>query len=211
MHAVIFANGTSEIPNNKIDWIKNSNLIVAADNGAKYCRELAIVPTALIGDLDSVSEDVIDYYQTENVIIIQASPKKDETDLELAMLYAKEQGATAFHVFGALGGRTDMMLTNLLLCMHPTFQDIEMIFYSATEEIFLIRENKSFENQNRKMISLFPLKEDVHGVKSVGLEYVLDDELMQFGLPRGVSNRIISDDAFVSIKSGILVCILFEE
>lgn len=209
MHAVIFANGTSAIPENKKKWIRESNLIVAADNGAKYCEELDILPTAVVGDLDSLDADILKRYDNADVLIIRAKPEKDETDLELAMLFAKEQGATKFYIFGALGGRTDMMLTNLMLSMHPKFKMIEMIFYSEKEEISLIYDKKIFEDEVGKTLSLVALQNDAIGVTTEGMEYPLNDETLFYGVPRGVSNRVISKKASVYLRKGILLCVLF--
>jgi thiamine pyrophosphokinase len=211
MHAVIFSNGTSAIPESKKEWIRQSNLIVAADNGAKYCEELDILPTAVVGDLDSLDADVLRCYENADVLIMHAKPEKDETDLELAMLFAKEQGATKFYIFGALGGRADMMLTNLMLSMHPKFKMIEMIFYSEKEEISLIHDKKIFEDEVGKTLSLVALQNDAIGVTTEGMEYPLNDETLFYGVPRGVSNRVISKKASVRLRKGILLCILFDK
>ena len=210
MHAVIFANGTSAIPESKKEWIRQSNLIVAADNGAKYCEALGIIPTAVVGDLDSLDAEIVKSYEDAGVLILHAKEEKDETDLELAMLFAKEEGAKTFHIFGALGGRTDMMLANLMLSMHPKFKMIEMIFYSEKEEISLIHDKKIFENEVGKTVSLVALQDDVIGVTTEGMEYPLNDETLFYGVPRGVSNRVISKKASVRLRKGVLACIVFD-
>ena len=53
---------------------------------------------------------------------IQQHPAaKDETDLELALVYAANNYPGDIYLFGVLGGRLDQTLANILLLTHPDF------------------------------------------------------------------------------------------
>lgn len=56
-------------------------------------------------------------------------------------------------------------------------------------------------------LSLIPFQDDVVGIITNGLEYALRGETLHFGPARGVSNVIISPEASVTFKSGILLII----
>lgn len=211
MHAILFANGISAVPDNKIEFIKQAELIIAADNGAKYCEALNVMPHVLIGDLDSISETILEKYKKHGVKIIKAPPMKDETDLELALSYAQEQGATMVHLFGALGKRADMTFANLLICLHPDFITLDFRFYTETEEIFLIKDKKEFVGKKNSLLSLIPLCGNVTGVTTEGVAYPLVDEELIYGVPRGVSNSIVSERAWVSVETGSLLCVISSE
>ena len=53
-------------------------------------------------------------------------------------------------------------------------------------------------------LSLIPLGGDAKGVKTQGLVYPLDGEVLTFGFARGVSNRLESGQAKITVGSGLL-------
>ena len=59
-------------------------------------------------------------------------------------------------------------------------------------------------------MSLIALQDDVIGVTTEGMEYPLNDETLFYGVPRGVSNRVISKKASVRLRKGVLVCIVID-
>ena len=61
--------------------------------------------------------------------------------------------------------------------------------------------------QNGDLLSLFPLTNEATGVRTKDLYYPLHDETLRFGRPRGVSNVLISEQAEVSMESGMLLVI----
>ena len=61
-----------------------------------------------------------------------------------------------------------------------------------------------------KTVSLVALQDDVIGVITEGMEYPLNDETLFYGVPRGVSNRVISKKASVRLRKGVLMCIMFD-
>jgi thiamine pyrophosphokinase len=57
-------------------------------------------------------------------------------------------------------------------------------------------------------LSLIPLGGDASGITTHGMVYPLADETLYFGSSRGVSNIILSNQAQVIIKAGILLLCL---
>ena len=62
-----------------------ARFVITADSGADFTRHAMIPVDYIIGDLDSISSDVLDYYQNQETEFITAESYKDETDLELAL------------------------------------------------------------------------------------------------------------------------------
>ena len=46
------------------------------------------------------------------------------------------------------------------------------------------------------------------GVSTQDLEYPLDQENLAFGSTRGVSNVLLADQVVISLREGLLLCIL---
>jgi thiamine pyrophosphokinase len=208
--AIILANGQMEAPTDLSSEIKDSALVIAADGGVHHCLSLGLQPDVLIGDLDSVSPDELLAYRNTGVEILQFPTHKDETDLELALIYAKDQGVKRVTLLGGLGARWDMTLANILLICHPAYANMNIHFLDGTQELFLLKagENTTIDASPGDILSLIPLSEDVSGVTSSGLEYPLKQETLQFGTPRGVSNVFLEHQVQISIKQGLLICIV---
>ena len=208
--AIIVANGRMEAPTNLSSYIKASDFIIAADGGVHHCITLGIQPNLIIGDLDSTSLDELSAFRDAGVEIIHYPTRKDETDLELALTYAKVHGVTQVIILAGLGGRWDMTIANILMISHPLYAMMNIRLLDGTQELFSLRagERSAIHGDPGDILSLIPLVGDVSGVITEGLEYPLNDETLQFGTSRGVSNVLVMDQAFIFIKQGLLLCIV---
>jgi thiamine pyrophosphokinase len=207
MQSIVFANGDLH-PNEKDLKIDDQNLVIAADGGSRHCQQLGIFPDILIGDMDSTNPDLILAWEGMGVKIIRHPVAKDQTDLELALLYAQTQGATKIIVYGAIGGRLDMTLGNLTMLAHPSLNAVVKLVF-GNEQIRLLREGEllTLPGSNGDTVSLIPLDTNGVVVTTKGLEYPLDKEVIEFGISRGISNRMINNGATIHLESGMLAVI----
>lgn len=202
MRCVIVANGTLT---QKIE-IKKNDIIIAADGGTIHCLTQNIYPTIVIGDLDSLTDEAIQEVQKHNTKIIQYPTRKNFTDLELALIHAKDQSADEIIIYGALGARWDQTVANILLPVH--FPSISITIIDEYQELHYIHSGHShmITGERYDTVSLIPLKGDAIGVTTENLEYPLKNETLFFGSSRGVSNRLLSDHAKISLSEGFLLC-----
>jgi thiamine pyrophosphokinase len=205
--AIIFVNGKMDIAPPILNDIHPSDLIIAADGGTQHCKSLGITPNVIIGDFDSLGAADIRSYQQAGIETAQYPTHKDETDLELALLFAANHDATHVFIIGGLGSRWDMTLANILLAVHIRFSQLSIRLLDGSDELAIIRGEGQMDINDRpgNTLSLIPLGGDVTGITTHGLVYPLADETLYFGSSRGVSNVIISDQARVIIKAGILL------
>lgn len=204
MRAIILANGELGTPDLANECLEGADVVICADGGTRHALALGLVPDTVIGDLDSVDDSTRQHLEHSGTRVIAYPRSKDETDLELALLYAVEQGATQIVVLGAKGGRIDHELGNLLLLAHPRLVEVEVRMCCGDQEVLLIRDQAVLEGQVGDLLSLLPIGGDVHGVSSSGLEYALEDETLWFGPARGVSNVFVSPTARVRVRDGVL-------
>jgi thiamine pyrophosphokinase len=208
--AIVFANGRMEVPPELVTHIHTSDLIIAADGGTQHCKSLGITPDVIIGDFDSLDSKEVIAYQQAGVETIQFPIRKDETDLELALQYTLKQEVTEVFIIGALGARWDMTVANILLTGHPMFSRLKIRLLDGSQEITLLRGKgqSDFQGRSGDLISLLPIAGDAHGITTQGLEYPLNDETLNFGSSRGVSNVYLQEHARVSVREGLILCIL---
>lgn len=211
MRAVLFVNGDPPEPTTASRLARTADLVVAVDGGSRHALSLNIVPHVVIGDLDSLEPDLRVRLVEAGTRFLPYPTEKDETDLELALLYASEQGADEIFILGALGKRIDQTLANLLLLAHPTLTGIQVRIVAGRQEAFLIRDEASITGHPGDTVSLIPIGGDAHGVTTEGLKWTLADETLRLGPARGVSNVLLGREARVYVREGLLLCVVIHQ
>ncbi|OGO18751.1 MAG: thiamine diphosphokinase, partial [Chloroflexi bacterium RBG_16_48_8] len=182
--------------------------VIAANGGSLHAETLGLPIHAVIGDLDSLSEETQAALSAQDIYIQRAPSEKDETDLELALIYAAEQGAREIVVLGAFGGRIDMSIANLLLLTHPQLAKIRIEIWNGTQTAWIIRPpGDEVQGQVGDTLSLIPLKGEAKGVTTRNLAYPLNDEMLPAGPSRGLSNVLTSSTASVRLREGFLLAV----
>jgi len=206
MTILIFANGDLERGPWLQPYLAEASLIIAANGGARHLYPLQRPPDIIIGDLDSLPEELRTWLQTAGSQINQHPPDKNETDLELALLLAI-QHQQEIYVLGALGGRLDQTLANILLLAHPALQGHKVQLITPYQRAWLVEGYSQVNGRPGDTISLISLDRDTHIAATTGLKWPLQDEALAFGLARGLSNLMTAAKATVQVTSGRLLCI----
>jgi thiamine pyrophosphokinase len=182
--------------------------VIAADGGARLALACKRVPHIVIGDFDSLSQDDLAELLSMGADIERYPAAKNETDLELALLAAAEQGATWIRVLGAVGDRIDQTLANITLLTLPDLAGRDVRMVAGRQTLWLAGPGEHrLDGAPGDTISLIPLDGDAENVRTAGLEYPLKGETLRFGPARGVSNVIRRTPARVSFDAGRLVVI----
>ncbi len=208
MRAVIFANGEFPDPQGTRGLLRPDDLVIAADGGTHHALTVGVAPDVIIGDLDSLSREEQARVEAAGSQIVRFSPRKDETDLELALLHAAREGATEILILAALGGRLDQTVANVLLLSLPELEGLDVRIVGDAQEAFLIRDEALIVGQPGDTVSLIPLGGDAVGVTAEGLEWSLHGDTLRFGPARGVSNTLTAEQARVRVRQGSLLCVV---
>jgi thiamine pyrophosphokinase len=208
--AIIFANGELNRPESARLALQPGDVLIAADGGARLCRQLGLTPSILIGDFDSLDDADLAYYQSSGTEIIRHSMRKDYTDLELALRHAYSLGIKEALVFAALGKRWDQTLANLLLPASADLAGMTIRLADGFQEIMPLRGPGQLvlQGQPGDTVSLIPLGGDAYGVSTDQLEYPLFGETLYFGATRGLSNVLLGEIAEVRLREGLLLCVV---
>jgi len=182
-------------------------VIICADGAAQRLKESDIVPDCIVGDMDSVEEDTLKYFEAKGSRIIRHPEDKDETDTQLALECAFEMHPEAIRMFGALGGRIDHALANISLLVMCAKRGVDTKIVDKDCELFVIDRSCVINGREGETVSLFPLSSDVTGIALEGFRYPLSDGVMEIGKPYGVSNRLTGTRGTISLKTGYLLVI----
>lgn len=208
MRTVIFANGEFSPPDDLDALLDAADLLIAADGGTRHILALGRMPDLVIGDLDSLPAEEREDLESLKVTIKVFPVDKEQTDLELALLAAKEGGADEIVVLAGLGRRWDHSLANLLLAALPDFADTQVNFLHGAQQLVLIREKAEVQAEIGSRLSLIPIGGDVRDVRTQGLAFPLDGETLKFGSSRGISNVFSQEKASIDLESGLLLCVM---
>ncbi len=186
----------------------DSPRVICADGGALHARALGLSPHAIIGDLDSLSAEQVAAFEAARAEIIGHPAEKDETDLELALHYCRRIGAKSILILGALGGRFDQTIANILLLTLPDFGDMRIEIIDGDQRIRLLRPGShQIDGARGDTISLIPLSGKAQGINTASLQYRLADETLRLGPARGISNVMLTDEAAVEFAGGLLLLV----
>ncbi len=204
---LIFANGDIE----EIEWIRPylaaSTAVIAADGGSRHLLRLGHLPDVVIGDLDSLPQEAQDWLEAGGVEIYVYPRDKNETDLELALLYAIFHYESDIQILGAMGGRLDQTLANIMLLAHPALVDRHIELVTHHQQAWLVTERTEIRGEVGDKVSFIPIGGDVLVKETSGLRWPLSNETISVGPALGISNAMIEPVASIVVGSGTLLCI----
>ena len=183
--------------------------VLCADGGARHVQALGLAPQMIVGDLDSLSEDLIGMFSAQGVAIRRYPAAKDKTDTELAFEAACEFQPSAIWVFGALGYRLDHTLANLSLLLKGQERNVPVKLRDEWCEVFLVAGACTIEGRIGQTVSLLPFWGTAAGVTLSGFEYPLEKGSMSMSSPFGISNRLAAERGTILVESGRLVVIRY--
>ena len=203
--AYLFLNG--ELRGNKnfyLNFIENhKGDIYCADGGANICYELNLIPKEIYGDLDSIENDVKEFYQEKNVNFIKFKVEKDYTDSELVLNEVQDKYDIVYCIAG-LGGSIDHELTNINLLAKYS----NLIFISEKEKIFKLNNDYEFNSMINRKVSFVIFSDEVKGLSLQGFKYDIKNLDIKKGESRCISNIITENKAKLLIKSCSLLCVI---
>jgi thiamine pyrophosphokinase len=205
--AVIFANGVLHDNENVRSLLQSEDVLIGADGGTHHILDLGLLPSIVIGDLDSLSENHLNILTEAGVRILQYPVDKDHTDLELVFDYVVNTGYQSILVLAAFGGRLDQTLSNLALLTRPDLLKLDVRMHDGNEEAFFIQREGLVRGMAGDSVSLLPWGNAVIGITTGGLRWPLIGETLYPHKTRGISNEMLGEQATIKFDSGLLLCI----
>ncbi len=192
----IFAGG--DIADLSFIEMQHEDMIICADRGYKYVKQLGIAPHIIVGDFDSYDSDLPD-----EIEIHRSVPEKDDTDTILALKLAIERGADNVKIYGALGGRFDHTVANIQTLKYASEHGCNAEICDS-DNIIMLQENveREYTAMEGWYFSVFAYSPEIHIARLSGVKYPLEKVVIKNTFPLGVSNEIIAEKAILSIENG---------
>ena len=210
LKTLIFANGDANdgpMVRRALDAAPDA-WVIAADGGARQAAYYGRAVHTLIGDMDSLTPAEVETLAANGADVQRHPEEKDETDLELALLWAAGQGATWIRVIAAIGDRLDQTLSNVYLLALPGLRGLDVRLVAGTQEAWLLYPGEMvISGSAGDTLSLLPISGAARGIRTENLYYPLRDETLTFGPARGLSNVLTGDMARVWLEDGVLLAV----
>lgn len=168
---------------------------IGVDEGVVFCLNQNIRPVIAIGDFDSAN---IELYP--DIPFIRYPKMKDETDLELAIQYAKQHYKKII-VCNCLGGRIDHELYNIkLLVENP---EIEIL--DQNQKLYVLKKGKHVIKNLHRYFSFFAIEKTK--LSLTNFKYPVNSVIFTPKDFKTISNEIITDFGEIKIEYGKILCV----
>lgn len=199
---VILANG--EKPEIKLfeSFLRQKKNLIALDGAALWLLDHGIIPDLVIGDMDSLHE--FDLKKLRSIYVAD----QETNDLEKALEYCMANELREIALFGAFGLRADHFLTNIAIL--GRFAKLKITMLDNTQCAFICPTGQqiALTLPIGSFVSLFPLKDEVGPIWSLGVDYPLTGELLSISGRLGTLNRINSANATLFCEKGPLLVLV---
>lgn len=208
MKAVIFAGAKITDYGFCKEYLEGAEILICCDGGMHHAKALGLTPHYIVGDFDSASKEVLEYYKEKSVPMLQFPTKKDQTDMQLGIDLALEKGATDLILLGGIGSRFDHTLANAHLLLGLLKKGIRARLIDENNCVELVDKPIIIHGKVGDIVSTIPLSMMVKGITLTGFTYpltnrdlALDDELV------AVSNVLAEEIGTIEFTEGYLFVI----
>ena len=197
--------------------ISDSNedtVLIACDGGCDILARHNIVPDLVVGDMDSISKEGLDFINSNNVFIEKYPVEKDWTDSEIALSKTEDDEVI---LVTPDSGRLDHVIANLQLALKFKKDGKKITITDGITYCYPLSGEDSVEVDVSTLkkpvsVSLVPwdFSEPVTGVTTEGLYYPLKDAELNAGSTFSFSNHPTDENGRIAIyiKGGLLLVIV---
>lgn len=208
MRAAIFLNGSPDSAGLLRRVAGRADLVIAADGGARYALEAGVVPDLVVGDMDSLGEELAREVERRGASLERHPVRKDKMDGQLAVLAARERGATVADLLCAVGGRLGPLFAVPHILLAAERIGLRSTVVADRGRIFVVEAGyRMVEGVQEDSVSIFPLSGPAAGVTLEGMEYPLENASLEPGDTLGFHNELIGTEAMVSVGEGAVLVI----
>lgn len=207
--AIIISGGTIE-ETFVLEQLKEEkeSILIGVDHGLEFFYKYEIRPDYIVGDFDSLSEEIVRYYKEKtDVPIREFNPVKDASDTEIAVRMAMTLGCESMRLFGATGTRLDHVLANIQVLMIPHKEGIRAEIMDSHNRIYLIEKEEVLEKKDMygPYFSVFPLGGCVEEFTIEGAKYPLCKHRLCPYDSLCVSNQAKEEQVRITFPEGVVI------
>jgi len=207
IHTAVVVTGGDPLDPSRLPELPPDAVVVAADSGVDRAHDLGLTVDLAVGDFDSVTAEGLDRVTRERGGLARHPQAKDATDMELALGAASALEPARMVVLGGSGGRLDHLLANALLLASPSLAGVDVVAHMGPATVTVVRHEARLVGRVGDLVTLLAVHGRATGIRTDGLLYPLDDEDLEPGSTRGVSNEMARQEVSVRLATGVLLAV----
>lgn len=181
--------------------------IICADGGANNLKKIDLKPNLIVGDLDSIDKNNLNFFREQNIEFLKFPSAKDSTDSELCVDIAIDKKPNEIYMFGFTGSRLDHTLANINLLKKINDNNIIGFIIDDNNKITIANKDIKLEYEDYyKYISFISLKESSN-ITLKGLKYPLKEYILKQDSTICISNEFDDKNAQIKINDGLVLII----
>lgn len=198
--SVILANGDYPQAGVPLEILESAPYVVCCDGAANDHISRGRMPDVIIGDGDSLAEELKRRYPD----IIVRVPDQETNDQTKAVCYLMQKGHRRIAILGATGKREDHTLGNIALLVEYMRMGLDVRSYTDYGVFIPCRGTRTFAGKVGQKVSIFNIS--ARNFKSTGLEYPIYDFT---ALWQGTLNRTSAEQFTIEAEGEYIVFICY--
>ena len=174
--------------------------IIGVDNGTSYLFDRSLIPSKVLGDLDSIKPVLLEKVENLNIELIQYEPEKDKTDFELSLGSISEPKEKNIYIIGGEEGEIDHLFSIFSLIINYEFSTNVTWLYMDKTIVF--RNDVSIFLNKGKKFSIVPLT-SLKSLTISGAKWNLDKEDVEAGSSKTLRNESVDNQIMISCSEGL--------
>ena len=187
---------------------EETEFIIGVDRGLQFLYDHKIRPDYIVGDFDSVSEEIVTYFTEElNVPARKFKPEKDASDTEIALQFCLDLRRKHILILGGTGTRLDHVWANVQALQIALDDEADVRILDSHNQIRLLKKDFTLSKEEAygDYFSVFPLGGTVDDLCIRGAKYPLEHHLLSADSSLCVSNEIQDEQVTITFSYGILI------
>jgi thiamine pyrophosphokinase len=165
---VILADGSFPEHDIPLQYLKSADHIICCDGSAAGLIDRDIIPEAIVGDLDSISEEIAVKFHTR----LFKDTNQETNDLTKAVKFCISKGYSDIVILGATGKREDHTVGNISL-LTEYIKEVNVRMVTDTGIFIPCLGSCRFMSNPGQQISIFSIDPETE-ITSEGLKYPLN-------------------------------------
>jgi thiamine pyrophosphokinase len=167
-----------------------------------------MVPDLIVGDMDSLGEDLARELEGRGAQLERHPVRKDKMDGHLAVLAARARGASAAEFVCAVGGEVGAVFALPHILLAAERLGLRSSAVADWGRMFVVETgSRAVGGAVGDSVSVFPLAGPATGVTLEGMGYPLTNATLEPGDTLGFHNELVGGEAKVSVEGGTLLVV----
>jgi thiamine pyrophosphokinase len=200
-YSVVLCDGKFPEHDIPLKLLNNARKIICCDGAAIKLLQYGKEPYAIVGDLDSLPDNLIMQYKDK----IFKDEDQETNDQTKAVYWCHKRNINPIVILGATGLREDHTIGNIAL-LTDYIDLIEIVMVTDTGIFIPVNKSQTFKCHQSQQVSIFAINPDTK-ITTVGLKYEVSEHHFN-NWNQGTLNEALSNSFSIIIDKGKVIVYL---